>query len=347
MNTTARRFGTDVSNLPTSAFTTPKKTAPKEKASIAKKPVEAAKENTRPEVEIIQLDDEISVSTPKRTSNIKYKYERDFLLAFQKYCTQPIEGLIPEVQPGYVNPEIPEVQPTTRNWKRNSLTLPSSNYSAPQRLTSSVDESISPNGGVTFKPYSSMPSLTSNTSNLKLEIPPVGLNERSVEFLLPSPKSQLSMPTTPTSTNSSTPSVSPTAAIVMNLEWRKKSAKKSKPKETDQRRLAARQKQIDIGMNTPGYQRFVELFPIQESRKRDHPKIPDIYQVCSKRSWDGQVRKWRRQLHEFDPEGTLPLGESQEDLGSSGDDVEEEVESEEEEDSEISQPMLPVMTVVA
>lgn len=25
--------------------------------------------------------------------------------------------------------------------------------------------------------------------------------------------------------------------------------------------------------------------------------------MCSKRSWDGQVRKWRRLLHQFDPEG--------------------------------------------
>ena len=31
------------------------------------------------------------------------------------------------------------------------------------------------------------------------------------------------------------------------------------------------------------------------------PKTPNKFQVCSKRSWDGQVRKWRRQLHLFDP----------------------------------------------
>lgn len=32
------------------------------------------------------------------------------------------------------------------------------------------------------------------------------------------------------------------------------------------------------------------------------PNTPDKYQRCSKRSWDGQVRKWRRELHEWDPE---------------------------------------------
>jgi hypothetical protein len=30
-------------------------------------------------------------------------------------------------------------------------------------------------------------------------------------------------------------------------------------------------------------------------------KAPDAHQVCSKRSWDGQVRRWRRLLHLFDP----------------------------------------------
>ena len=29
--------------------------------------------------------------------------------------------------------------------------------------------------------------------------------------------------------------------------------------------------------------------------------------MCSKRSWDGQIRKWRRLLHEFDP----PKGEDE------------------------------------
>jgi hypothetical protein len=31
------------------------------------------------------------------------------------------------------------------------------------------------------------------------------------------------------------------------------------------------------------------------------PRTPDKNQQCSKRSWDGQVRKWRRALHQWDP----------------------------------------------
>jgi hypothetical protein len=29
--------------------------------------------------------------------------------------------------------------------------------------------------------------------------------------------------------------------------------------------------------------------------------LSKTYPICSKRSWDGQIRQWRRQLHEHDP----------------------------------------------
>jgi hypothetical protein len=32
------------------------------------------------------------------------------------------------------------------------------------------------------------------------------------------------------------------------------------------------------------------------------PMTPDIHAACSKRAFDGQVRKWRRMLHAWDPE---------------------------------------------
>ena len=40
------------------------------------------------------------------------------------------------------------------------------------------------------------------------------------------------------------------------------------------------------------------------------PVTPDIHQACSKRAFDGQVRKWRRKLHAWDPveEGDDPSG---------------------------------------
>ncbi|CAM6043292.1 unnamed protein product [Sphagnum compactum] len=73
-----------------------------------------------------------------------------------------------------------------------------------------------------------------------------------------------------------------------------------KPMEIDPHRLCQRQKQIDYGKNTLGYERYLEILP-RVLRKKQDPCTPDIRQVCSKRSWDGQIRKWRRLLHEYDP----------------------------------------------
>ncbi|KAH9325621.1 hypothetical protein KI387_005799 [Taxus chinensis] len=70
--------------------------------------------------------------------------------------------------------------------------------------------------------------------------------------------------------------------------------------ETDPHKLSQRQKQIDYGKNTLGYERYLELVPRNKRLKGD-PQTPETKQVCSKRSWDGQVKKWRRCLHEFDP----------------------------------------------
>jgi len=71
--------------------------------------------------------------------------------------------------------------------------------------------------------------------------------------------------------------------------------------ETDPHRLKQRQKQIDYGYRTIGYIRFF-LAIKKEDRIKEHPKTPRKSQACSKRSWDGQVKKWRRELHKWDPE---------------------------------------------
>jgi len=71
--------------------------------------------------------------------------------------------------------------------------------------------------------------------------------------------------------------------------------------ETDPHRLKQRQKQIDYGYRTIGYIRYI-LAIRKEDRIKEHPKTPRKSQACSKRSWDGQVKKWRRELHKWDPE---------------------------------------------
>lgn len=80
----------------------------------------------------------------------------------------------------------------------------------------------------------------------------------------------------------------------------------AEPKETDAHRIAQRQKQIDYGKNTLGYQRYTEEVPRYLRRKIStriavHPETPDVRQICSKRSFDGQAKKWRRELHLWDP----------------------------------------------
>jgi len=76
--------------------------------------------------------------------------------------------------------------------------------------------------------------------------------------------------------------------------------KTAKPKEEDEHRLYQREKQIEFGKNTDGYRSYRELVP-KKKRTREEPQTPDKYQKCSKRSWDGQIRKWRRLLHKYDP----------------------------------------------
>jgi hypothetical protein len=82
----------------------------------------------------------------------------------------------------------------------------------------------------------------------------------------------------------------------------KRQGKKSGPQyESDAHRLAQRAKQIQYGENTPGYAHFMkalELYP--ELFKGCIPVKPAVMQKCSKRSWDGQIRKWRRALHMYD-----------------------------------------------
>lgn len=68
--------------------------------------------------------------------------------------------------------------------------------------------------------------------------------------------------------------------------------------ETDEHRLAQRQKQIDYGKNTIAYDRLSKLVP-RSKRTREHPMTPPIRQKSSKRSFDGQVKKWRRMLHAY------------------------------------------------
>ncbi|GMF14216.1 unnamed protein product [Phytophthora lilii] len=72
-------------------------------------------------------------------------------------------------------------------------------------------------------------------------------------------------------------------------------------KETDPHRLAQRQKQIDYGKNTIGYDRYCAQVPRHQRRPGKHPMTPDKTKRMGKKVFDGIVRKWRQALHKYDP----------------------------------------------
>ncbi|XP_012281390.1 histone RNA hairpin-binding protein isoform X2 [Orussus abietinus] len=76
--------------------------------------------------------------------------------------------------------------------------------------------------------------------------------------------------------------------------------KKNVEYETDPAVLARRQKEIDYGKNTIGYERYIQTVPKNE-RAKEHPKTPPKYAKYSRRGWDGMVKLWRKQLHNWDP----------------------------------------------
>jgi hypothetical protein len=70
--------------------------------------------------------------------------------------------------------------------------------------------------------------------------------------------------------------------------------------ESDPHTLRQRTKEILKGKMSDSYAVYMAKYPIKKQRRREHPTSPNKYRKCSRRCFDGQLRTWRRNLHQFD-----------------------------------------------
>jgi hypothetical protein len=69
--------------------------------------------------------------------------------------------------------------------------------------------------------------------------------------------------------------------------------------EQDSEVLRKRQKKINYGKLTPEYQRYIAEVK-KRAREPFHPRTPNKFNKCSRRKFDGLIKKWRRMLHVWD-----------------------------------------------
>ena len=71
-----------------------------------------------------------------------------------------------------------------------------------------------------------------------------------------------------------------------------------------QARFQQREKQIEMGKATKGYQVYTKSVK-REKRTPADPQTPDSREMCSKRQFDGKLHKWRKGLHQYDPDNSM------------------------------------------
>ena len=81
-----------------------------------------------------------------------------------------------------------------------------------------------------------------------------------------------------------------TSSDVMDGEW--------------EARFQQRVKQVELGKATKGYQAYIKAIP-KPKRSQADPQTPDSREMCSKRQFDGKLHKWRKGLHQYDPDAMM------------------------------------------
>jgi len=129
--------------------------------------------------------------------------------------------------------------------------------------------------------FGTLSKAESNTKAVELQY-----EEITVNLISPSPETPVSSPT-------SSKVAARTPGTPSDLSLSPGSPKTGSPKVIDEHQLEQRQKQIDYGHQTLGYLRYRLLVP-KDKRSRDDPRTPKKTQACSKRSWDGQIKKMEK-----------------------------------------------------
>ena len=81
------------------------------------------------------------------------------------------------------------------------------------------------------------------------------------------------------------------------------------PQPLTQQRIEKRQRQIDIGKSSTGYQNYIQKVP-KDSRVEGevrHPTTPNKNEQISKRRFDAKMSDWRRVLHLWDDPNVNPM----------------------------------------
>eukprot|EP01134_Creolimax_fragrantissima_P000672 CFRG0672T1 len=83
--------------------------------------------------------------------------------------------------------------------------------------------------------------------------------------------------------------------------WRSKPEVKNKELSLEGK-IAYRQKQIDFGKNTIGYDNYIKAVPKHRRQKRNpkHPQTPDKGAHMSTKRFASHLKIWRKSLHQYD-----------------------------------------------